>query len=171
MEPAAHGRPEHERDGRAGRCATEHAEAQLKAALPGIEPVLGMDAVVIEVDQHVADPAGHHCARDDAQQDEEQVVAPEVPRSPFAAAHLRVGLVDGRHPPRDERGEAHGKDDRHREGEGLPAHDEIAEAEDRVKIEGDQSQRHSARSVSRAGSGEHPSVRFAVSPAERRLLT
>ena len=116
-----------------------------------VEDRTGLGAEELRVEEDVADPATDDRARDDAEDDEQQVVGAEV------------------HRPRADPGQDERREDRGGHAERLPADDAVADVEEGVEVERDDGGRHVAGQCSdriRGGCGTWS--REGAATAERR---
>ena len=86
VQPASDRRADQPRDDRAGQDPERHGEGQVQAALAEVRDDAGIQAVVVEVVEDVAEAAAEQRTRHDPDRDEEQVVGAQARR-----LHVRSG--------------------------------------------------------------------------------
>jgi len=140
VHPAPHGRPQEPRDDRGREDPAHHAERKLETALADVEEGRSVRLVEIPVDQRIADAGADDSPGNRRDRDVQQVVGTQVVGLPGVVGCVvgggvgRSRRVHGRAPP-EEGGHDEPDEDRERHPQGLEAHAQIPDRDDRVEGE------------------------------------
>ena len=133
MQPAIDRRRQEPGNGQRTQGSKDYGEGQCQAALPRIRKESQVGAVVVEMDQPVADPPAHHGSGNGPERDQEQVVAAE--QAPTHGRAFGFLVEAGAHPPGAQRSQHEDYQDDGRERERLESNGQPEEGDRRVEIE------------------------------------